>query len=389
MTLRGRWTSWSGLPFWLPAVVAVVQVVGTIGAAAHNGPGHAPLDARAVVLLLAGPAALVVRRRYPVPVLLFVLAVSLGYVQVGYPFGPFLLSPVIAVVNAVRQGHRMAAWIAAAAVYAGQLLLRALVGEQGPTAVQATIVAGWMLVVLIGGELLRIRHERLEESRRAAAAESAGRVTEERLRIARELHDVVAHNISLINVQAGVALHLMDAQPEQARTALTAIKASSKEALVELRSVLGVLRQVDEPGPRHPAPTLGRLEDLLGGTRQAGLDVRLVIEGRPRALPVGVDVAAYRIVQEALTNVLRHAKAHIVHVRVVYGDEALTVEVVDDGASAGVPASSGRTGGAGIAGMRERVVALGGELSAGTAPGGGFRVLAELPTARTQTEGVP
>ena len=382
-TWRERAASFADMPFRLPVAVAAVQVVGTLGAA-HNQPERQPLDALAVVLLLAGPAVLVLRRRFPVATLCLVLAVSLAYVGFGYPLGPFVLSPLIALVGAVRHGHRAAAWLTAAALYGGHIALGFLVSGLGrPTAIQAVIVAGWMLVVLIGAELLRIRDERREETHRAAAAEAAGRVTEERLRIARELHDVVAHNISLINVQAGVALHLMDAQPEQARTALTAIRGASKEALVELRSVLGVLRQVDEEEPRQPAPGLRRLDELAERTRQAGLDVRVELEGEPRPVPSGVDVAAYRIVQEALTNVLRHAGADTAQVRVRYAEHTLTVEVVDDGAAAGTSGTPGTTGGSGIAGMRERASALGGDLTAGPAPGGGFRVWAELPTEGT------
>ncbi|WP_020574989.1 sensor histidine kinase [Actinopolymorpha alba] len=387
---RSLWVAGVGLPYGVPALIAVIQVVGTFGAS-HGQPWRRPVDAVAIALLLLGPAALVFRQRHAVPVLLAVTGVSLVYVLFGYPYGPFVLSFVVALVNAVRRGHRRVAWLAAAGLYAGHLGIGQLLGEQGrPTVVQAVIVAGWTLVILVGAELLRIRHERLEESRRAQAAEAAGRVTEERLRIARELHDVVAHNISLINVQAGVALHLMDANPEQARTALTAIKQASKEALVELRSVLGVLRQVDEPGPRQPAPSLRVLTPLVERTRQAGLDVQVSIEGGPRAIPSSVDVAAYRIIQEALTNVLRHAGARTAVVRVTYADRLLVVDVTDDGVGtpgvgAGSAAGSGGANGSGtgLAGMRERVTALGGRLVAGPEPGGGFRVRAELPMEAT------
>ncbi|MET9019417.1 histidine kinase [Actinopolymorpha sp. NPDC004070] len=390
---RRFWRAVGSWPVKLPIVLAFLQVGGTLGAA-HNQPDARPVDALAVVLLLLGPAALVFRRARPVAALYFVMGVSFAYILIGYPYGPFFLSAIVALFEAVRYGHRLAAWLTAGAVYFGHIAYRWESGE-GPGLVAATVVAGWLLAVLIGSELNRIREERVEESRRAKAAEAAGRVSEERLRIARELHDVVAHNISLINVQAGVALHLMDAQPEQARTALTAIKQASKEALVELRSVLGVLRQVDEPGPRRPAPSLRRLSDLAASTRAAGLDVRVNVEGTPEPLPSSVDTAAYRIVQEALTNVLRHAGARSAVVRVAYAEQTVAVEVTDDGCGtpaaaagggeggtdggAGVGDADGAGGGSGLPGMRERVGALGGRLTVGPLPGGGFRVYAELP----------
>jgi signal transduction histidine kinase len=189
---------------------------------------------------------------------------------------------------------------------------------------------------------------------------------------------VLAHNISMINVQAGVALHLLDERPEQARPALTAIKQASKEALIELRSVLGVLRRVDEEdGSRDPTPTLGRLDDLVARTQATGLSVRLRRRGDAVPLPAPVDVAAFRIVQEGLTNVLRHAAATTATVEIAYVSDALTVLVDDDGG--GSAAAQGSPGGRGIVGMRERAESVGGSLEAGPRPGGGFRVRARLP----------
>jgi signal transduction histidine kinase len=208
------------------------------------------------------------------------------------------------------------------------------------------------------------------------AEEARRRAGEERMRIARELHDVLAHNISLINVQAGVALHLMDEQPGQSRTALQAIKQASNDALDELRSVLDVLRQGDEAPPRSPASGLAELDSLVAGVSATGLEVRTRVEGVPRPLPAGADLAAYRIVQEALTNVTRHAGPASATVLVRYGQGDLTVQVDDDGRG---PSATRSPGGNGIRGMRERMAALGGELSAGPRPGGGFRVQARFP----------
>ena len=169
----------------------------------------------------------------------------------------------------------------------------------------------------------------------------------------------------------------MDEQPEQARSALTAIRGASKEALSELRSVLGILRQIDEEAPRAPTPGLDRLDGLVSRAEAAGLTVRTEVDGTPRPLPAGVDLAAYRIVQEALTNVTRHAGPATATVRIVYGDDSVTVEVDDDGR--GPLSNSTSAGGNGIPGMQERAAALGGALEAGPRPGGGFRVRARLP----------
>jgi signal transduction histidine kinase len=227
----------------------------------------------------------------------------------------------------------------------------------------------------LAGVALAGRQRRLA-AERTRAKEDRRRAGEERMRIARELHDVLAHNISLINVQAGVALHLMDEQPGQSRTALQAIKQASNDALKELRSVLDVLRQGEAQPPRASASGLAHLNRLVAGASATGLEVRTQVEGTPRPLPAGVDLAAFRIVQEALTNVTRHAGPASATVLVGYGSEELTVQVDDDGRG---PAGNGAGQGNGIRGMRERAAALGGELTAGPRPGSGFRVRARLP----------
>jgi signal transduction histidine kinase len=205
--------------------------------------------------------------------------------------------------------------------------------------------------------------------------------------MARDLHDVVAHNIAVINVQANTALHLMDRQPERARTALSTINDVSKQALVELRSVLGVLRDVDSGGgaPRAPAPGLARLGDLVDHANAAGLTVRVEDDGAAAQLPADVDLSAYRIIQEALTNAARHSGGTRATVRLGYAGHGLELEVDDDGppAARSPSPSAGGTGnggsGNGIAGMTERASALGGTLNAGPRPGGGFQVRAWLP----------
>jgi len=386
---RAYWR-WRGLahpggppPFVLPIVAAFVQLVGTLGAQ-HNQPDRRPVDTLAVVLLLAGPAALLGRHRWPLPALAAVAATTLGYLLRGYPWGPFFLSLAVALVIAVRLRHRLAAWLAGGAVYAGYF---GLVGMTNPArrpdlgALLGT--AAWLLVVLGFGELSRASRERAAETARSLAEEERRRASDERLRIARELHDVLAHNISLINVQAGVALHLMDGNPEQVRAALTAIKQASKDALVELRSTLGVLRAVDEDVPRAPAARLAQVEDLVGQVRAAGLAARVEVDGERRTLPAGVDLAAYRIIQEALTNVRKHAPGASATVHIGYAGTELLIRVDDDGPGLpgplAAPGAGGTGGGNGLPGMRERAGALGGELVAGPRPGGGFRVQARLP----------
>jgi signal transduction histidine kinase len=224
-------------------------------------------------------------------------------------------------------------------------------------------------------ELFRGHRERVAAANKTKREAELRRAGEERLRIAQELHDVVAHHISLINVQASTALHLVDRQPEQAAPALAAIKDASKEALVELRSIVGVLRQSDESAPRQPVAGLDGLDQLISRTSMAGLEVHAIIRGEPRPLPTGLDRAAFRIIQESLTNVVRHAKATAATVRIQYGEESLLVQVEDDGTGLTGPPREGN----GIVGMRERATALGGTLTTTRTPTGSFRVTATLP----------
>jgi signal transduction histidine kinase len=257
----------------------------------------------------------------------------------------------------------------------------------------ALSLAAGLLLLLTVSELIRVRSQRAAALRQSRAEEQLRRAGEERLRMARDLHDVVAHNISVINVQANTALHLMDRQPERARSALVTINEVSKQALVELRSVLGVLRDVDGAAPRAPAPGLARLSDLEDNAAAAGLTVRVEEHGQRASLPADVDLAAYRIIQEALTNSARHSGGTSARVRLSYDDGALQIEVDDDGRqrsaarngvtvgdrSGSAAARPAGSGGNGIAGMTERAVTLGGTLQAGPRPEGGFRVRARLP----------
>ncbi|HEY2161360.1 MAG TPA: sensor histidine kinase [Solirubrobacteraceae bacterium] len=373
------------------ATAAAIQIGATAGAYARghgNGqhdcwwaascstPKH--LDVAAFVLLAAGPLALLARRKHPRAVLAVVFAITLLYVGLGYLQGPNYVSLVIAFVSVVLAGDRLAAWVALAAGGVLFLWLPAALGVTGTPTVLATFaIAAWLLVLLGVAEALRGRNERAAEWRRVRQQDARLRADEERLRIARELHDVLAHSISLINVQSGVALHLIDEKPEQARIALTAINEASADALREVRSALSVLRGNEEQPPRAPSAGLARLDELVSRTKAAGVEVVVEVSGDRRPLPASLDLAAFRIVQESLTNIVRHARARMATVRLSYSSDDVTVQIEDDGT--GSVGESPDGGGSGIAGMRERATALGGELDAGRLATGGFRVRARLP----------
>ena len=369
----------------LAVLAAVVQIGGTALAARHHPPVRT-LDVYGYLLLAAGPAALLVRRAQPVPVLMLAFATTLGYVLLGYPSGPIWITLIVAFGTALMTGHRFAAYGSLLAGYLGFLWLPVLTAAEPPPSPWAALgLAAWFLVLLAGAELIRNRRafaqasrQRMIEEQRSAHEAAERQASEERLGIARDLHDVVAHSLSLINVQAGVALELMDQRPEQVRTALSAIKHASREALVDVQSVLDSLRRPGEEMPRAPAPSLRDVGELVRRAEATGLAVDM--RATEMALPRGVDAAGYRIVQEALTNVVRHADASGVSVRIGEEQGDLVIEVEDDGA--GRPGASGggaRGGGSGIRGMTERAAALGGQLTAGRRTGSGFRVLARLP----------
>jgi signal transduction histidine kinase len=368
----------------LAVFVLVVELVGVHTVQRHQGAVR-PIDAGGNALLIAGAAALAFRVRWRIPAYAVSLAATVAYVVAGYPYGPVFLAVLVSIFGAVRTGHRRGVWITTAAGYVVFVCAGRVFGSIGgvslrtPSVGTSILVAAWIAVVLVLAEGVRVRTERFAEMARMQAEQARARAeqkrrqdSEERLRIARELHDVLGHHLSLINVQAGVGLHLMDEHPGQARAALEAIKEASATALGEVRSVLGVLRTSDEAAPRSPAPTLANLDGLIDAADT-------VVIGTPRTLPPEVDRAAYRIVQESLTNVRRHAGdgAHA-SVTLTYQPDALVVRVADDGTAQGAVEA-----GNGIAGMRARAVALGGSLAAARGPSGGFVVVATLPIRET------
>jgi signal transduction histidine kinase len=321
-------------------------------------------------------------------VLVLSVASGLAFAAIGLP--PFFLGPAIlvAIYSVAAYGSR---WVAVAGLALAEVGLAA--SPRTPLKPGTEELVGYMGILAAAWLLGHFAHnyrayaarleERTAELERAREELARRAVTEERLRLARELHDVVAHAMSVITVQSGVGAHVADSRPEEVGKALAAIEATSRAALTELRRLLGVLRQDGEPQANlTPVPGLANLEGLLAELAKAGLAVRLRVEGRPSPLPAGLDLSAYRIVQEALTNVVKHAGPATAQVMICYRDHEVAVEVIDDGRGVGAVAGDGRRRtGHGLIGMRERVAAFGGDLEVGPRPGGGFRVAARLPLA--------
>jgi signal transduction histidine kinase len=385
--LRGPWLFDSGL-----ALVAAGLSTGLFAELVDTAEPALPRPVVALgyMLVLLHTLPLAARRRFPLAVLATSVASALAFAALGLP--PFFLGPAILVpvYTVAAYGDRRGSLAGLAAVEVA-LALAAVrltgVGVEPVAWVQFALIIGaaWLLGRFVGvrrvyATKLEQRTAELEQAREELARRA---VSEERLRLARELHDVVAHSISVIAVQSGVGAHVANTQPKEAAKALAAIEATSRTALTELRRLLGVLRQDGEPqGDLAPAPGLADVDTLLGEVAKAGLAVRLRVEGTSWQLPAGVDLSAYRIMQEALTNVVKHAGPARAQVTIRYGDRDVTVEVTDDGRGAAAPAGDGRVAtGHGLIGMRERVAAFGGDLEVGPRPGGGFRVAARLPFA--------
>ncbi|AVH60329.1 MULTISPECIES: sensor histidine kinase [Streptomyces] len=378
-----RWDDEERAPRWpwrSTLVLAVFVLAGSRLAAQEQMGERAALDPFARVLLLVACVLLLWRQRYPVAVVFGTATAAMIYFGAGYPYGPVFIAVALGCFSAIVAGHRWAAWSAVGMLWAGHVLIAHWLyrwlppSGDGPQAWgQELVVAAWVVAIVAVAELVRVRREQWARERAERAQAARRRADEERLRIARELHDVLAHSISVINVQAGVGLALLDTDPEQARTALTTIKAASKEALGEVRQVLNTLRTPGD-APRAPAPGLDRLPELVEQAASAGLTVE--VEGAPPPLPPGTDLAAFRIVQEALTNVVRHSGSRHARVHLDHDDGALRLRIDDDGPATGADAGGS---GSGLAGMRERAAALGGTIEAGPRPDGGFRVLAVLP----------
>lgn len=340
-------------------------------------------DVAAYALLAVLSGAAVWRRRAPAPAAMAALLAGVVYAAAQYPVAltPIALLPMYtaATVLPPRQGRALLA--------TGVLLgTMAAVASPGPTdiAVPAYIGAAWLLGTYVGSQRrhaaeLERKNDLLKQAQSELAEQAA---TAERLHIARELHDVVAHTMGVVAVHAGAARLTAGKDPAGAQDALATIETASRAALVEMRGLLGMLRQPGgtEAASLGPVPGLGDLDVLVADVVGAGATVEVHIEGQRPSVPAGVDLSAYRIMQEALTNVIKHAGPVTTRVVVRYEPVAVTVEVEDDGPSTSRPAPQGAPGrGHGLEGMRERVAMYGGELATGPRPSGGFRVTARLP----------
>jgi len=377
----------------IPVVVLALDVIITL---TSGDADSRPLMPMGWTLIVLSTVALYWRQRHPVVVLVFTSATALLYYPLGFPDSPIALSFVIALYTVARDRRRLISITAAITLAIAFPLLTSLNDAPGQESIRNQVqtavgVAAILLLTIVLGEVARgrVRHVEQAEQRAAMAEatrenEALRRAMQERLRIARELHDVLAHEISLINVQANAALHTRD--PDGAFDALDAIRTASKDALREVRAVLGVLRQADGDDPVEPTPSLARLPDLLTRTEAAGLPVRTSGDIPPPQLPTSVELAAYRIVQEALTNAVRHASATSAGVDIRCTSDQVVVTIEDDGRKPVDPRALNY--GNGLRGMAERASSVGGEFQAGPVPGGGFRVQARLPVT-TDENGTP
>ncbi|MGR6970272.1 sensor histidine kinase [Streptomyces cynarae] len=366
----------------LPAVsVASLTLVFAVGGIGPSGGDDRPVDAGAVALAVGCAVALGLRTRFPVTTLLVADGVTLGWLAAGYPgrlitLGALIMCYTVTARRGWRWGIAGALVCLATTLVATRVWLTGSWFDDRSFNAAALIVASFALGAAIHYHRAFAAGARAhaEQVAQARAEQARREVAEERLRIARELHDVFGHTMAAISVQAGVAVHVMERRPAQAAEALTAIKRISDEGLDEVRTLLSALRGV--PAPAVPSESMGlaRADRLLETLKATGVHTELAVRGAVRPLPAATDLTAYRVLQESLTNIRRHARATAVRVAVDYGPSRLDLTVTDNGRG-GTPDGHG----SGIEGMRARADALGGSLSAGPQPGGGFAVRCSLP----------
>ncbi|MEU1629115.1 histidine kinase [Streptomyces sp. NPDC020096] len=396
VTLLARSRHWARAhPLVLDVGLAAV-VLGLILVSAVAGPPahqYRP-DPANVTLAVLACAALVVRRRIPRSVLAITCAAAvLGFVaDQTSRSAPVTVTVVVALFTVASRTDRPTTWRVGAATCAALTAVSMCYGPAPWYSQEHLAVFAWTGMAAAGGDAVRSRRafvaaiqERAVRAERTREEEARRRVAEERMRIARELHDVVAHHIALVNVQAGVAAHVMDSRPDQAKKALAHVREASRSALDELRATVGLLRQAGDPeAPMEPAPCLADLDRLIEGFARTGLRAEVVTEGMSdgaEPLPATVDLTAYRVIQESLTNVHKHAGAGArVQVWIAREGTGVEITVLDDGAGGPVAADGEHGGGHGLMGMRERAAALGGRFEAGPRPEGGFRVFVRLPS---------
>ena len=365
--------------------LTVFFVVVTPQAVAHDD-GVRALDALAYALLVGAGLSFSLRGRYPYASYALALTCVVMYLLRGYGGGPIYIAAFLGLVRVVAVSEPRV-WIPSAVGGATALAVARIVDDGWSWSIAVTasvwLVGAWLVAQAVGarrGQEAALA-DRTREAERTRAEEVLRLAAEERLRMAQEVHDVVGHSLAVVSLQAGVAAHLLETRPEQARAALAAIRRVSSEALDDLRAELGLLRNADgTPPPPATAAGLDAVEELVASLRKAGIVVELESsESNDVVLSEVVSAAGYRIIREALTNVARHAGAGSrAWVRIVHGDELVEVEVIDDGV--GPPAHNGGVDGSGLAGMCERAAALGGRVEAGAGPDGGFRVWASLPS---------
>jgi signal transduction histidine kinase len=372
------------LRVWIPVLVSLMVQLPLTALGVLTADSFGASSVALIVLSILGPALLIWARRYPGPIIALISAASAADFLLGYSvMSPPFLALAFAIVIAISRGARTWTWISMIVVWEATLLAALFVGiALDPPRIVVTTLG--LLLVLGFAESLRRRGEHFAQFREVFAARREAELRAERVRIARELHDVLAHSLSQINVQAGVGLHLMHKQPELAEAALASIKSSSKEALDEVRSLLGMLRTDGPQGddavdgaavPPVPEPDLSRLNSLVESVRSQGLDVQLTCEVSAET-PTAVQLALYRIVQESLTNIVRHADATIIIVSVMYDDSDYLVTIADNGVGFDI---SVENEGRGLLGMRERADLLGGSLQLGESETGGTLVRARIP----------
>jgi signal transduction histidine kinase len=379
-------------PLFVDAAIALALFALTLIEMSTSSCDCSSADTSLTVMFMAlGTLPLVLRRRYPFSVMLVIGASAIVYDVLQIPPDPYtaIFGLFLALYSVAAYARRDRALIAAGILVVAEIVLNIppISGHQDFRDIvtsAAILGGGWLLGDSVRSrrrrdELLRERAERAEREREMSAEKAA---LEERSRIAREIHDVVTHSVSVIAVQAGAARTVVEDHPEQAVEALRSIERISRETMAELRRSLGVLRDPAGGADLAPQPGLGALDDLVAQFQGTGLVVETAVEGEPRPLPSGLDLAAYRVVQEALTNALKYAGPATARVVVRYEPSSLEVSVADDGAGPAAANANGDgppSGGQGLAGMRERVAAYGGTLHAEAGEGGGFQVRATFP----------
>ncbi|ONI70812.1 hypothetical protein ALI144C_50380 [Actinosynnema sp. ALI-1.44] len=356
---------------WAVDVGVALAVTALLVALIETAPTY--VSVTTYTLVLSSSVAVALRRRFPVAVLLFCLTCTVNVYIVDRPGIPVELPLLCALFSAMRYGHRLIGVTCGVTYLLSMVVMNVFIlpGHPAREEIQDRIMLlGWFVAAMILGEAARLREKRAADQARNHEEVLRRQAGEERLRIARELHDSLTHSISVIKLHAGVAVHLAQKRGEEVPESLLAIQEASGDAVRELRATLGALRGAPEDNG------LDRLTDLIERARGTGLPVRLTITGKQRRLPAEIDRAAYRIVQEALTNVTRHAEAGSVDVHLGFDPRLLTVRIEDDGKA--TPAAQ-PVPGVGLIGMRERITALGGSMSARPRENGGFLVRAELP----------